>query len=488
MTIFLEAIQRFVEPQEVSNPMLVMIVGCFGLASNIVGLFLFHDHGHSHGGGGHSHGHSHGAQDELGMAEEGHVHPHDSSEGVADESGNIEDVLPQSRIGNWPSSKPQPQKLDTSKQSSNTSHDRATSMAQPSTPNSKRHQRHHSHSRTRGYSGLGEIPIHPASFRNEIIAAGRLEDVESGSGTDTEVENDVAVEDGNDSPPAENTPLLSKTNSKDSNTRKRKRSLSGALHKPHNHAQPNEAGEKKGHSHADLNMRGVFLHVMGDALGNIGVIVSALFIWLTDYSWRFYSDPLISLIITVIILCSAIPLVKAASRILLQAVPAGLSVDDVKEDILALPDVVSCHHLHIWQLSDTKLVASLHVQVAFEFKGEGSQRYMQLARQIRKCLHEYGIHSSTIQPEFCCEATHGHKMIEHARQRADDEDSCEEENVTSGTRTPSAHGCLLDCDDECGDGGKCCVPGTADITDTNETTGSSEPTVVKKKNGKANGG
>ena len=175
-------------------------------------------------------------------------------------------------------------------------------------------------------------------------------------------------------------------------------------------------------------MRGVFLHVMGDALGNIGVIASALFIWLTDFSWRFYADPLISLIITVIILCSAIPLCKAASRILLQAVPAGLSINDIEEDIKQLDDVVSCHHLHVWQLSDTKLVASLHVRVAFEFKGEGSQRYMQLARDIRECLHGYGIHSSTIQPEFCCEATHGHRMIERAMEGRDaDEDSCAED-------------------------------------------------------------
>jgi zinc transporter 1 len=220
---------------------------------------------------------------------------------------------------------------------------------------------------------------------------------------------------------------------------------------------------------------------MGDALGNVGVIASALFIWLTSYSWRFYADPLISLIITVIILCSAIPLCKAASRILLQAVPAGMNVDDIKADITALPDVLSAHHLHVWQLSDTKLIASLHVKVAFEFKGEGSQRYMQLARQIRKCLHEYGIHSSTIQPEFCCEATHKHRVIESAAgddnmHGEGDGDSCQEEHgVTgldgeaSGTAVPPGpegpHGCLLDCDDECGDGGKCCVPGGGDKSD-----------------------
>jgi zinc transporter 1 len=202
-------------------------------------------------------------------------------------------------------------------------------------------------------------------------------------------------------------------------------------------------------------MRGVFLHVMGDALGNIGVIATALFIWLTDFWWRFYSDPFVSLVITVIILMSALPLCRAASRILLQAVPQGLNVDDIKDDITDIPGILSCHHLHVWQLNDTRLVATLHVQVAFEFKDEGSQLYMQIARQIRECLHEYGIHSSTIQPEFCCERTHGHKLVSHL-----DDEVTAMEGDTKGDTADEDHykdRCMLDCDDECGDGGKCCA-------------------------------
>lgn len=69
-------------------------------------------------------------------------------------------------------------------------------------------------------------------------------------------------------------------------------------------------GHSHGHSHGEgsMNMRGVFLHVLGDALGNVGVIGSGLFILLTSYSWRFYTDPLISFIITIIIFSSALPL------------------------------------------------------------------------------------------------------------------------------------------------------------------------------------
>lgn len=69
-------------------------------------------------------------------------------------------------------------------------------------------------------------------------------------------------------------------------------------------------GHGHGHSHGSgsMNMRGVLIHVMGDALGNVGVIATGLIIWLTKWDGRFYMDPTISLIITAIIFSSALPL------------------------------------------------------------------------------------------------------------------------------------------------------------------------------------
>lgn len=268
-------------------------------------------------------------------------------------------------------------------------------------------------------------------------------------------EEDAIVEDAE---PTEQSPLLTTPKSHGSHDH-HNGTPKKDLHRDHKHNQPKEqtsGGGGHGHSHGDLNMRGVFLHVMGDALGNIGVIATALFIWLTDYSWRFYADPAVSLAITVIILLSAIPLCKAASRILLQAVPENLSIDDITADITDLVGIVSCHHLHVWQLSDTKLIASLHVQVDFDFKGQGSARYMDLARQIRECLHEYGIHSSTIQPEFCLDASHDHS--------AAGSDESSPEDAGNHSKNPSVKdgpdACLLECPDSCGNAKQCCQPGT----------------------------
>ena len=495
------------EVQEVSNPKLVLIVGCFGLLSNILGLFLFHEHGHSHGGAGHSHSHE---TNNLAAAEEGHgdiqtrgVGGH--TKAVANESGNVADVLPQSTIAGWPksdglkgASREGSSEVSRRKSKGFTPSDEDGSTITASTingstsplshrksnVNSIRHQRRHGSGSRSRFPSVDEIHIHPASFRNDIIAASRLEAIESHAGSSDSDADDVAEED--DRSVTEASPLLrqAKTNgsSKDSHHGQHiHKQNSDALHLEHNHNQPKEeGGGGGGHSHSDLNMRGVFLHVMGDALGNIGVIGSALIIWLTNYPWRFYADPLISLVITVIILGSAIPLCKAASRILLQAVPPHISVDEIKEDIENLPGIISCHHLHVWQLSDVKLVASLHVQVEFDFKGEGSARYMQLARSIRRCLHEYGIHSSTIQPEFCLDSEHRHTSA----AASDNEDhgngdggSRSKLGSKKGSKAPSLRSepdaCLLECSDECGASGQCCTPAAPSEGDAHAGNGHS---------------
>jgi zinc transporter 1 len=143
-----------------------------------------------------------------------------------------------------------------------------------------------------------------------------------------------------------------------------------------------------------MNMRALVLHVLGDALGNVGVIATGLIIWLSSWTFKYYCDPIISLLITVIIFSSALPLVRSASFILLQGVPSTVSLDEVKDAILAIDGVLSLHELHVWQLSESKIVASVHVMAS------RNHDFMPVAAKIRKALHHLGIHSSTIQPEY----------------------------------------------------------------------------------------
>lgn len=83
----------------------------------------------------------------------------------------------------------------------------------------------------------------------------------------------------------------------------------------------------------DLGMLGVLIHVIGDAINNIGVIIAAVIIWQTRGEARFYADPAASMFIAIMIFISSIPLTKNSGAILLESAPRGVEIDDVKHDL-----------------------------------------------------------------------------------------------------------------------------------------------------------
>lgn len=83
----------------------------------------------------------------------------------------------------------------------------------------------------------------------------------------------------------------------------------------------------------DLGILGVFIHVIGDAINNIGVMIAAIVIWQTEGSGRYYIDPAMSVFIAIMILLSAIPLTRDSGSILLQIAPPEIDLDHVKHDI-----------------------------------------------------------------------------------------------------------------------------------------------------------
>ncbi|PIK37128.1 putative zinc transporter 1-like isoform X2, partial [Apostichopus japonicus] len=162
---------------------------------------------------------------------------------------------------------------------------------------------------------------------------------------------------------------------------------------------------------AHLNMRGVFLHVLGDALGSVVVMISATIIWKVDANWTIYVDPALSLFIVIIISSSTIPLLWQSSQILLLSIPQDLNMNQIRVEILALPYVKTIHDLHLWQLSGDKNIFTAHV--CFNSQDD----YTQGERSIKDILHKQGIHSSTIQPEF--ETSERHSSVGSM-----DEESC----------------------------------------------------------------
>ncbi|PHH77075.1 hypothetical protein CDD82_3677 [Ophiocordyceps australis] len=156
----------------------------------------------------------------------------------------------------------------------------------------------------------------------------------------------------------------------------------------HNQAVPSAPGR-------DLGMLGVLVHVIGDAINNIGVIVAAVIIWKVDGHAKYYVDPAMGVFIAIMIFLTAIPLTKSSGSILLQVAPTGVDLDSVQHDLEMIPGIESVHELHIWRLDQSKSVASAHVVV----DDKTVSHFADKAKTIMECLHAYGVHSATLQPE-----------------------------------------------------------------------------------------
>ena len=157
----------------------------------------------------------------------------------------------------------------------------------------------------------------------------------------------------------------------------------------------NEPKKNSGTAGSQLNMHGVYLHVMGDALGSVVVIVSALIMWQTEWEYKKYVDPALSLVMVCIMIRGVWPLLVESALILLQTVPTHINIDILKKKILENIDgILAVHELHIWQLTGDKIIASAHIRCL------NLSEYMKVAENIKVLFHNEGIHSTTIQPEF----------------------------------------------------------------------------------------
>ncbi|KAM9154331.1 calcium/manganese antiporter SLC30A10 [Pangshura tecta] len=158
--------------------------------------------------------------------------------------------------------------------------------------------------------------------------------------------------------------------------------------------------QKKEKKSEALNIRGVLLHVMGDALGSVVVVVAAAIFYAlpldanTPCNWQCYIDPSLTLVMVVIILSSAFPLIKETATILLQMVPKGVNMQGLTERLTNVPGVSSLHEVHVWELAGGKNIATLHV------KCQTTSDYQDASYKMREVFHEAGIHSVTIQPEY----------------------------------------------------------------------------------------
>lgn len=165
-------------------------------------------------------------------------------------------------------------------------------------------------------------------------------------------------------------------------------------HTLHRHTSTTREANHK--AHMDFGRAGVLLHIATDALNNVGVIVAGLVIWKTHSPKRYYADPAISVGIALMIIISAIPLIKRSGHVLLQSSPPGVNISDIEHDLQCVPGIVSAHELHVWRLTQEKALATVHVVTDHD----SLEVFTKQVKTMNECFHAYGIHSVTIQPEL----------------------------------------------------------------------------------------
>jgi cobalt-zinc-cadmium efflux system protein len=140
-----------------------------------------------------------------------------------------------------------------------------------------------------------------------------------------------------------------------------------------------------------LNVEGAYLEVLADTVGSVGVIVGAIVLSVTGWTWV---DPVVGVAIGVWIVPRTIRLAGQALRILVQAAPPGTDIDALRADLAAVDGVVDVHDLHVWTLTSDMDVASAHLMVGVSTDAHG------VLDRARDLLRErYGIGHATLQVE-----------------------------------------------------------------------------------------
>lgn len=148
------------------------------------------------------------------------------------------------------------------------------------------------------------------------------------------------------------------------------------------------------HGSHDLNIRSAFLHVLTDAVFSVAVILAAILICLTG---KTIFDPILSSMISAVIIFSSLKIVKESLRILLEFTPKDIDFDQVFQDIQKVEGVKGVHDVHIWSLCSNINVLDAHI-----FTDETDMTEIQKIKSvIKQTLEKYNIRHATL--EFECE-------------------------------------------------------------------------------------
>ena len=142
----------------------------------------------------------------------------------------------------------------------------------------------------------------------------------------------------------------------------------------------------------NINIKSAMLHFLGDLLNSVGVIISSIIIYFTDFV---YIDIIMSIIISIIVFIGGYRIAKEAFFILMEAVPSEVSLETLKNEILSIDGIENIHELHVWKNDNEEISLTAHILL------NNYERYnnYRIVNEIKKKLSEHNIFHMTIQIE-----------------------------------------------------------------------------------------
>lgn len=165
----------------------------------------------------------------------------------------------------------------------------------------------------------------------------------------------------------------------------------------------------------DLHIRSTYLHMLGDAVASLGVVIAGMIIAIT--SW-FIADPIVSIIFALLVLWSSWSIFTESIQMLLEGTPVGMELNKVESTIRNVDGVLDVHDLHVWAISSGLIACSCHILVANQSVSGGQKILKEVAHELE---HDFKISHTTIQIEVEDCGGHDHAILskhKHAHHHA----------------------------------------------------------------------
>lgn len=159
----------------------------------------------------------------------------------------------------------------------------------------------------------------------------------------------------------------------------------------------------KNDSHENLNMKSVYLHLLGDMLTSIAVLLGGLAMKYLQWYW---TDSVFSIAIAFYLLYMSWGILRSSLRIIMQFTPDDINVQKIVRELEALEGIKNIHHVHVWQINDHDVMFEAHADMN---QNIAISEFETILGQVRTILQSFGILHYTIQPEY--ETTDNKELI-----------------------------------------------------------------------------